>query len=119
VTESDEGREHQGGDVRRLPMNGGDSKSRHPSSAARAAMPPERDPMGKMALFTSQGRQPFAGTFLVDCSSCHRETPASPLQLARNAIPFSLHLPLVRKYHSFMRCPSCGRRTWVRIRWQP
>ena len=61
----------------------------------------------------------FAGTFLVDCSSCHRETPASPLQLARNAIPFSLHLPLVRKYHSFMRCPSCGRRTWVRIRWQP
>ena len=118
MSESEEGRGFRGGDVRRLPVDG-DSKSRHPSSAAHAAMPPDRDPLGKMSLFSSQGRQPLAGTFLVDCSSCHRETPATPMQLARGAFPFSLHLPLVRKYHSFMRCPACGRRTWVRIRWQP
>ena len=72
-----------------------------------------------MALFSAQQRQPFAGTFLVDCSVCRRETPVSPVQLVRAAMPFSLHLPLVRKYHSFMRCPACGRRTWVRVRWQP
>jgi uncharacterized protein with PIN domain len=75
--------------------------------------------MGKMALFSSQRRQPAAGTFLVDCSVCRRETPVSPVQLVRSAFPFSVHLPLLRRYHSFMRCPSCGRRTWVRVRWQP
>ena len=82
-------------------------------------MPPERDPLGKMALFSSGRPQPFAGTFLVDCSSCHRETPVSPVQLVRAALPLSVHLPLLRKYHSFMRCPACGRRTWVRVEWQP
>ena len=107
------------GNVRRLPPGqGGDSRSRHPSGGAHAAVPPDRDPLGKMALFSAQQRQPFAGTFLVDCSVCHRETPVSPVQLVRAAMPFSVHLPLVRKYHSFMRCPSCGRRTWVRVRWQ-
>jgi uncharacterized protein with PIN domain len=116
--ESGSGRELRGENVRRLPSDG-DSKSRHPSSAARKAIPPDRDPLGKMVLFSSQGRQPFAGTFLVDCSSCHRETPISPLQLLRSAFPLSVHLPLLRKYHSFVRCPACGRRTWVRVRWQP
>ena len=106
------------GNVRRFPP-GGDSRSRHPSGGAKAAVPAERDPFGKMALFSTAQRQPFAGTFLVDCSACHRETPVSPVQLVRAAMPFSLHFPLVRKYHSFMRCPACGRRTWVRVRWQP
>ena len=32
---------------------------------------------------------------------------------------FADYLPFVRKYHSFMRCPSCGRRTWMRVRWEP
>jgi uncharacterized protein with PIN domain len=106
------------GNVRRLPPTRDESRTHHPS-AARRAMPPDRDPLGKMALFSSQGRQPAAGTFLVDCSACHRETPVSPVQLVRGALPFSLHLPFVRKYHSLMRCPACGRHTWVRVRWQP
>ena len=109
-----------GGNVRRFPEGetSGDPKVRHPS-APRRELAPDRDPMGKMALFSSQRRPPPAGTFLVDCSACRRETPVSPVQLVRSAFPFSVHLPLLRKYHSFMRCPSCGRRTWVRVRWQP
>jgi hypothetical protein len=105
--------------VRRLQPSGDDSRTRHPSAAARKAIPPERDPYGKMALYSSQGRQPVTGTFLVDCSVCNRETPVSPAQLLRGALPFSLHLPFIRKYHSLMRCPACGRHTWVRVRWQP
>ena len=108
------------GNIRQLqPTREADgSKSRHPSHGAPAA-PPERDPFGKMALFSGERSQPALGTFLVDCSSCRRETPVSASQLVRSALPFSLHLPFVRRYHSFMRCPACGRRTWIRVRWQP
>jgi uncharacterized protein with PIN domain len=115
---SENGEVRAGGNVRRLdphPREG--SRTRHPS-VTREAIPPENDPLGKMALFSSERRPPALGTFLVDCSSCRRETPVNPMQLVRSTLPFSLHLPLVRRYHSFMRCPSCGRRTWVRIRWQ-
>ncbi|MFN2543662.1 MAG: hypothetical protein ABR600_03690 [Actinomycetota bacterium] len=117
----DEGRARRGhnGNVRQFPPHEGSAaRSRHPS-AARAAIPPDRDPLGKMALFSSEGARPALGTFLVDCSSCRRETPVSPLQLMRSAFPFSLHLPLLRRYHSLMRCPACGHRTWVRVAWQP
>ena len=107
------------GKVKPFPSGrGGDPKVRHPSVRADRDLPPERDPMGKMALFSSEGQRRPGGTLLVDCSTCRRETPVSPVQLVRAALPFSLHLPLVRRFHSLMRCPSCGRRTWVRVRWQ-
>jgi uncharacterized protein with PIN domain len=111
-------RSANGDNIRRLPSDRGDSRTRHPS-AARSAIPPERDPLGKMALFSTAGSRRAMGTFLVDCSSCRRETPVNPVDLVRSALPLSVHLPFVRKYHSFMRCPACGRRTWVRIAWQP
>ena len=111
---------NEDGKVRRFPDGAtpGNPKSRHPSVRADRDIPPERDPMGRMALFSSQDRSNVTGTLLVDCSACRRETPVAPMQLVRSAFPFSVHLPLLRKYHSFMRCPSCGRRTWVRVRWQ-
>ena len=37
---------------------------------------------------------------------------------ASSPIDFSVHLPLLKRYPSFMRCPACGRRTWVRVRWR-
>jgi uncharacterized protein with PIN domain len=110
---SDE-RAHAGANVRNLHPDDEDPRTRHPS----AAIPPDRDPLGKMALFSSEGARPGLGTFLVDCSSCRRETPVSSAQLVRSAFPFSVHLPLLRKYHSLMKCPACGRRTWVRVTWQ-
>ena len=79
----------------------------------------ERDPLGRAALYSSDaGHQPPAlGTFLVECSACHRETPVTAGDLIRLGIP-SLHLLFLKRYPSLMRCPACGRRTWVRIRWR-
>lgn len=71
-----------------------------------------------MALFSAGRRPPPFGTLAVDCSACRRETPVSPVALIRAALPLSLHLPLLRRYHSLMRCPACGRRTWVRVVWR-
>ena len=76
-----------------------------------------RDPMGRMALFSStepEPARPHRG-FVVECSSCLAETPVSAFDLAKSALPFSVHLPMVRRHHSFMRCPACERRSWVRV----
>jgi hypothetical protein len=108
----------ENGEVRQFPPVQTDPRARHPSMRADRDLPPDHDPMGKMALFSSQAPPAPTGTLLIDCSSCHRETPVSTIQLVRSAFPFSLHLPFIRRYHSFMRCPACGRHTWVRIRWQ-
>jgi uncharacterized protein with PIN domain len=81
-------------------------------------VPRERDPLGKMALFSGdEPHRPF-GTFVVECSSCNRETPLSAVGLVRAALPFSIHLPVVRRLSSYMRCPACGRRTWLRVTWR-
>ncbi|MDP9340772.1 MAG: hypothetical protein M3Q23_01415 [Actinomycetota bacterium] len=116
-----------------------ESRSRHPSVLARQAEPEppraqaqlpqaqspvapdiegKRDPLGKMALFSADRPAHTYGTLLVECSACHRETPVSVSQLVRSAFPFSLHLPLVKRYHSLMRCPACGRRAWMRVSWR-
>lgn len=94
-----------------------DARRRHPSTVAAGLFGRARDPLGKAALFsTSGGGRPF-GTLFVECSECGRETPVNALEAARAALPLSVHLPFVRRYHSLMRCPACGRRTWVRLRW--
>jgi hypothetical protein len=78
----------------------------------------ERDPLGRAALYSSGSREPShpLGTFLVECSACNRETPVTAGDLLRLGIP-SIHLLFLKRYPSFMRCPACGRRTWVRVRW--
>ena len=78
----------------------------------------DRDPFGRMALFSSTEPEPDrtrAERFALECSSCLAETPVSPFGLLAAALPVSVHLPLVKRYHSFMRCPACGRRTWLRV----
>jgi hypothetical protein len=76
----------------------------------------QRDPLGRMALFSDpEPEAPSDEHLFVECSTCLKETPVSPLDLVKAAFPLSLHLPLIRRYHSFMRCPACGRRTWVRV----
>ncbi len=74
------------------------------------------DPLGRMALYSST--EPEAAErprVVVACSSCLSETPITLGALAAAALPFSVHLPFVRRYHSFIRCPACGRRAWVRL----
>ena len=72
-----------------------------------------------MALFSDVEPLPETRDHLfVECSSCLRETPVSPIGLAKAAFPFSIHLPFLRAFSSYMRCPACGRRAWVRVRFK-
>jgi hypothetical protein len=97
-----------------------------PDGGGAGAVPPdleapatERDPLGRAALFSSATaeRPSSLGTFLIECSACRRETPVTAGDLVRLGLP-SLHMPFVKRYPSLMRCPACGRRTWVRVRWR-
>jgi hypothetical protein len=84
-----------------------------PGRAAPGAAP--RDPLGRSALY-SVAEQPAAlGAVSVDCSACRVTSVVTPRRLLRLAMP-SLHLPVLGGRHpSWMRCPSCGRRAWVRL----
>jgi uncharacterized protein with PIN domain len=74
------------------------------------------DPEGRRALYSVIGQSPSLGTVTVECSSCKRTSVVTPRRLIGLAVP-SLHLPLVKRRHpSWMRCPACGARTWVRVR---
>jgi hypothetical protein len=80
------------------------------------------DPEGKRALFSIDAppeRPPLVATVTVTCSACAESTVLTPRQALRAAVP-SLHLPLVKRDHpSWLRCPACGRWSWVRVglRW--
>lgn len=79
----------------------------------------DRDPLGRAALYSSgtERHQPALGTFLLECSACRRETPVTAGDLIRLGVP-SFHLPFVKRFPSLMRCPACGRRTWLRVHWR-
>ena len=68
---------------------------------------------GKYALYSASQREPFTCT--VECSSCREETRVNYIELAALLWPVHLHFPLIRYYHSWFRCPACGRRTWLRV----
>ena len=101
---------------------------RHPARPSRSPRAPaeedleSRDPLGRMALFSdAEPESPAAKgqTLFVECSSCLQVTPVTALDLARSALPFSVHLPLVKRYPSLMRCPACKQRTWLRVVYRP
>ncbi|HVA59374.1 MAG TPA: hypothetical protein VNG13_02415 [Mycobacteriales bacterium] len=73
------------------------------------------DAAGKRALFSAGDVLPAAGAVSIDCSACGERTALSPARALRAALP-SVHLPVLRRdYPSWMRCPACTRRTWVRV----
>ncbi len=73
------------------------------------------DPQGRRSLYSVVDQPPCLGAVTVDCSSCRRISVVTPLRLLRLAVP-SLYLPLIRRrYPSWMRCPGCQARTWVRL----
>ncbi|MCA1834254.1 MAG: hypothetical protein ABR548_04115 [Actinomycetota bacterium] len=77
----------------------------------------EPDPLGKQALFSATApRTGPLGTLTLECSVCKRESPVRFRELPRLAMPVSFTLP--RRYHTFMKCPGCGRRTWLRAHWR-
>lgn len=88
------------------------------------------DAEGKRALFSSAAEtaSPGVGSALVECSRCDERTVLGLAQALRAALP-SLHLGLrighgddvrsvslgKREYPTYMRCPACGRPSWVRF----
>ena len=77
---------------------------------------PERDPMGKAALF-SDTRRP--GTVVIECSRCGASTRVSYVDFAMIALPFSIWLPPIPsiRFNRRMTCPACSEWTWVRAHW--
>ncbi len=75
-----------------------------------------RDPLGTRALYSAvETQRPAFGAVSVACSSCGGTSVLGASRALRLAVP-SVHLPLLRREHpSWMRCPGCGRRTWVRV----
>jgi hypothetical protein len=87
------------------------------------------DAEGKRALFSSTVETvPGMGSALVECSRCDERTVLGLAQAMRAALP-SLHLGfrighgddirtftlLKHDYPTYMRCPACGRPSWVRF----
>jgi hypothetical protein len=73
------------------------------------------DPQGRRSLYSVADQAPALGAVLVDCSACRRVSTVTPRRLMGLAA-VSLHLPLLKRGHSsWMRCPACQRRTWVRL----
>lgn len=88
-----------------------------PTLANAGARTRERDPLGKAALFSQNTPdQGSLGRLAVECSICEREAPVKLRDLPRLLFPFTLTVP--RRFHTYMTCPSCGRRTWVRAHWR-
>jgi hypothetical protein len=88
------------------------------------------DAQGKRALFSRapEVASPGLGSVLVECSRCDERTVLGLNQALRQALP-SVHFAVrvghgstvhgismfKRDYASFMRCPACGRPSWVRF----
>jgi hypothetical protein len=96
-------------------MSDGFDRLRPRATESENSMRPS-DPEGRRALYSVAGQSPSLGAVTIDCSSCERTSVVTPRRLLGLAAP-SLHLPLIRREHpSWMRCPACGHRTWVRVR---
>ncbi len=87
----------------------------HASSNGQALGRPS-DPQGRRSIYSVAPQEPPFGAVTVNCSRCGRTSVISPQKVLTLAVP-SLHLPFIRRDHpSWMRCPSCRHRTWVRLR---
>ena len=77
-----------------------------------------RDHEGRRALFTPESNAPelaTTGSVLISCGDCGEETVVAASTALRLAVP-SLHLPFLKRGHgSWMKCPACGRHTWVSV----
>ena len=66
-------------------------------------------------LFSPPDVEPVLGGISISCSRCGATEVVSLTHFARLALP-SLHVPVLRGEHpSFIRCPACNRRSWVKL----
>lgn len=73
------------------------------------------DPQGKQSLFSGADNPPSLGSAAVDCSKCHRRAVVSLTQLVQLSLP-GVHAPVPGKGHrALMKCPTCGKRSWMSV----
>jgi hypothetical protein len=90
-------------------------RRRTPDAAADPVSGSPVDPQGRRALYSVAEQAPALGVVSVTCSRCEETAMVTPRGLVGLALP-SLHMPLPGRSHpSWMRCPSCRARTWVRL----
>jgi len=76
------------------------------------------DVQGKSALFSRDTVTPSIGSVVITCSACQVATVTSYGRALALALP-SVHLLLPRRGHpSWMRCPACHERHWVKVRFR-
>ncbi|WP_026239632.1 hypothetical protein [Parafrankia discariae] len=74
-----------------------------------------RDAHGKRALYSGvRPPGPRTTNLTVTCSRCGR-TSTIGLRRALWVLTPSVHLPLPLRHPSLLRCPACGRPSWVRL----
>jgi hypothetical protein len=84
---------------------------------ARSAAAPRAatvDVEGTRALFSAQPPVPAFGSVTVACGGCGASSVLAPAQALRTMLP-SLHLPLLRRERSYLRCPACARWEWCHL----
>jgi hypothetical protein len=86
-----------------------------PVSAARDTLRSGAPAEGRDALFSSGPRR--AGTVVVTCSDCKARSRINLSELGLRWLGGTVWIPGRRNGH-WMRCPSCGHRTWCSIGWQ-
>ena len=74
------------------------------------------DVQGKAALYSREPVNPPLGSVLITCSGCNQASVVPYARAVQLALP-SVHLLGLRRDHpSWMSCPSCGQRQWVKVR---
>jgi hypothetical protein len=75
-----------------------------------------RDAHGKRVLYSGTRPPPTINPgVVVTCSRCRRTSTVGLGRAVRVLTP-SVHLPLLRNGHpSLLRCPACGKISWVRL----
>lgn len=61
-------------------------------------------------------RDDVPGRAVVECSRCRAVTRIETGEAIKRILGLSMWIP-GRSYNRRLRCPSCHRRSWVRIRW--
>jgi hypothetical protein len=84
------------------------------ATAPRRAGATQVDVEGKRALFSADTPVPALGSLTVECSGCGERSVLAPARAVRTLLP-SVHLPLLRRERSYLRCPACSRWEWCHL----
>jgi len=72
------------------------------------------EPQGREALFSAGPHRP--GTVTIDCAHCGVRSRVSLVEAVVRILSISLWFP-GKRFSRWMQCPSCQRRSWVRVEW--